>query len=64
MNWLDIDDIVFALDEKLPDTDPRTISFPDLYKAVLALEGFSGDPNRAGERVLEAIQAHWIEERE
>jgi len=31
---------------------------------VLALEGFDDDPNRSGEKILEAIQAAWIEEAE
>jgi FeS assembly protein IscX len=29
---------------------------------VLALDGFDDDPNRSGEKILEAIQAAWIEE--
>jgi FeS assembly protein IscX len=31
---------------------------------VIELEGFSDDPSRGGEKVLEAIQMAWIEERE
>jgi FeS assembly protein IscX len=27
------------------------------------LEGFSDDPNRSGEKILEAIQQAWIDER-
>jgi FeS assembly protein IscX len=26
------------------------------------LEGFDDDPNRSGEKILEAIQAAWIDE--
>jgi FeS assembly protein IscX len=29
---------------------------------VMALPGFDDDPNRSGEKILEAIQAAWIEE--
>jgi FeS assembly protein IscX len=29
---------------------------------VLALDGFDDDPQRSGEKILEAIQAAWIEE--
>jgi FeS assembly protein IscX len=29
---------------------------------VLELEEFSDDPNRSGEKILEAIQTAWIEE--
>lgn len=62
--WVDIHDIVIELDEQYPDTDPLTVSFPDLYESVMALEGFDDDPDRCGERILEAIQMAWIEERE
>jgi FeS assembly protein IscX len=36
----------------------------DLYNWVIALDGFDDDPRRSGEKVLEAIQATWIEEAE
>jgi FeS assembly protein IscX len=28
----------------------------------MELEGFDDDPNRSGEKILEAIQAAWIDE--
>ncbi len=34
----------------------------DLRNWVLGLEGFDDDPKRSGEKILEAIQATWIEE--
>ena len=40
------------------------INFVDLYKYVLALPGFADDPKRCGEKILEAIQAAWMEEAE
>jgi FeS assembly protein IscX len=64
MKWTDTRDIAIALAEKLADTDPRTIRFTDLYQWVLALPGFEDDPKRCGEKILEAIQAMWIEETE
>ncbi|HUP98186.1 MAG TPA: Fe-S cluster assembly protein IscX, partial [Usitatibacter sp.] len=36
--------------------------FVELRNWVLALEGFDDDPRRSGEKILEAIQAAWIEE--
>ena len=36
----------------------------DLRDKVIALEEFDDDPKRSGERILEAIQAAWIEEAE
>jgi FeS assembly protein IscX len=62
MKWTDSLEIAIALSEKFPDTDPKTIRFTDLHKRVLELDGFSDDPNRSGEKILEAIQMAWIEE--
>jgi FeS assembly protein IscX len=62
MNWTDVQEIAIALAEAHPDIDPATIRFTDLHRRVMALPGFVGDPNRSGEKVLEAIQQAWIEE--
>ena len=64
MKWTDTQEIAIALYEKFPDTDPETVRFTDLHKWVMELEGFSDDPNRSGEKILEAIQAAWIDEAE
>ena len=60
--WSNINDIAFELSEKFPDIDPQWISFPDLHKKICDLKGFIGDPNKSNEKILEAIQGHWIEE--
>jgi FeS assembly protein IscX len=62
MKWTDTLEIAIALYEKFPDMDPKTIRFTDLHKWVMDLEGFADDPNRSGEKILEAIQAAWIDE--
>lgn len=62
MRWTDITDIAIELTEAHPDTDPLALNFVDLRNWVLALEGFDDDPERCGEKILEAIQAAWIEE--
>ena len=64
MKWTDSREIAVALIEKYPGIDPNRINFVDLYKWVLELEGFSDDPKRCGEKILEAIQMAWIEEAE
>jgi FeS assembly protein IscX len=64
LKWVDTLEIAIALDEAHEDEDPKTINFVDLRNWVLALEGFDDDPNHSGEKILEAIQAAWIEERE
>ena len=62
MKWVESREIAIALAEKFPEVDPERINFVDLRNWVLALEGFDDDPNRSGEKILEAIQAAWIEE--
>jgi len=64
MKWTDTREIAIALADTHPDVDPGTIRFTDLHKWVMALPGFADDPNRSGEKILEAIQMAWIEEAE
>jgi len=64
MKWTDTLDIAIELDENHPDIDPRSINFVDLRNLVVNLEDFDDDPERTGEKILEAIQMNWIEERE
>ena len=64
MLWTDVNDIAIELDEQYPDVDPTFILFTDLRKLVLSLEQFSDDPEKTNEKILEAIQMLWIEERE
>ena len=64
MKWTDTLDIAIALVEAHPEVDPTQVRFTDLHRWVLALEGFSDDPNKSGEKILEAIQMAWIEEAE
>ena len=62
MTWHDIEEIAIALHEKHPDQDPLEVRFTDLHRWVCELEGFSDDPARSGEKILEAIQMAWIDE--
>lgn len=62
MKWTDVQAIAEALYEKYPDVDPAAIRFTDLHNWVVELEEFDDDRSRGGERVLEAIQAAWIDE--
>ena len=64
MKWTDINDIAIELADAHPDVDPAKINFVDLLTWVRALPGFNDDPNHCGEKILEAIQAAWIEEKE
>lgn len=62
MKWTDSLDIAIELTEQHPDVDPRQVRFTDLRQWVMDLEDFDDDPDRCGERILEAIQMYWIEE--
>ena len=62
MKWTDSLEIALALADAHPDLDPRLVNFVDLRDMVVALPGFSDDPKRSGEKILEAIQMAWIDE--
>ncbi|MBV1915419.1 MAG: Fe-S cluster assembly protein IscX [Pseudomonadales bacterium] len=62
MKWADIHDIAIELSEQKPDVDPISVRFTDLWQWVMDLEGFDDDRDRCNEKILEAIQAAWIEE--
>ena len=62
LDWLDVLEIAIELIDKFPEVDPQWISFPDLHKKVCNLDNFVGDPDKSNEKILEAIQMHWIEE--
>ena len=63
LKWTDTLDISIELDEKHPDVDPLSVNFVDLRNWVMALDEFDDDPEHSGERILEAIQMAWIDER-
>ena len=62
MKWTDSFEIAIALSEAHPEVDPKGIRFTDLFTWVQELEGFDDDPERCGEKILEAIQMAWIDE--
>jgi FeS assembly protein IscX len=64
LSWTDTLDIAIELDEAHPEVDPMQVNFVDLRNWVLALDDFDDDPEHCGERILEAIQMAWIEERQ
>ena len=64
MIWTDIQGIAIELEERHPEVDNVNLRFTDLHKWVIALPGFDGDPARSNEKILEAIQMAWIDERD
>ena len=63
LKWTDSLDIAIELDEKHPDIDPQHIRFTDLHKWICELDNFEDDPEKSNEKILEAIQMYWIEEK-
>jgi FeS assembly protein IscX len=64
LRWTDVHDIAIELEERHPDVDNVNLRFTDLHRWVLELPGFADEPGRSNEKILEAIQAAWIEERD
>lgn len=64
LKWSDTRAMALALDDAHPDVNPRYLNLSDLRAWICVLEGFDDDPGLGEERVLEAIQTAWIEERE
>jgi FeS assembly protein IscX len=62
MKWTDTIDIAIGLADAHGDVDPQYVRFTDLHRWVCELDGFSDDPERSNEKILEAIQMAWIDE--
>ena len=63
ISWTDSLEIAILLEETHPNIDPLTINFVDLRELVMNLENFNEGDTHCGEKVLEAIQMCWIEEK-
>ena len=64
VKWTDTLDIAIELDEAHADVDPQQVRFTDLHRWVTELSDFDDDPENSNEKILEAIQMTWIEERD
>jgi FeS assembly protein IscX len=64
VRWTDVREIAIALADRYPEVDPLSVRFTDLHRWVRELPGFSDDPERSSEKILEAIQMTWLDERE
>ena len=64
LKWTDSLEIAISLDEAHPDVDPQYVRFTDLHTWVCALEEFQDDPEASNEKILEAIQMAWLDERD
>jgi FeS assembly protein IscX len=64
MKWTDVHDIAIALEEQYPNVVIMTVRYTDLWQWVQQLEGFTDNPDRCSERILQVIQMAWIDERD
>ncbi len=64
LKWTDTLDIAIELDEQHPDVDPQYVRFTDLHTWVCELNEFDDDPEKSSERILEAIQMAWLDEKD
>ncbi|HUN52641.1 MAG TPA: Fe-S cluster assembly protein IscX [Candidatus Sulfotelmatobacter sp.] len=64
LRWTDVNDIAIELDERHPDVDVMQLRFTDLHRWVCELPGFEDDPKKSNEKILEAIQMAWLEEKD
>ncbi|MGY3641918.1 Fe-S cluster assembly protein IscX [Pseudomonas sp. PK-RTE-24] len=60
--WNDVQRIAEELAEAKPDVNPLYVNFVDLQRWIMELPDFDNTSGRVGEKVLEAVQALWIEE--
>ena len=63
ISWTDSLEIAISLEDTHPDIDPITINFVELRKLVIGLEDFFEGDTQCGEKILEAIQMCWIDEK-
>lgn len=64
MRWTDVHDIAIELEEAHPEVDIMAVRFTDMWKWVQQLPGFNDDPEKSSEKILEAIQMAWLDERD
>lgn len=62
LKWEDARDIAIGLAEQHPDVKPLETRFTDMHRWITELPGFSDDPQRSSEKLLEAIQMAWLDE--
>jgi len=62
MKWTDVNDIAIELVDVYPEVNPLSVRFTDMREWVMGLPEFDDDPERCGEKILEAIQMAWLDE--
>ncbi len=62
MKWQDSQEIAWALYDRYPDVDPKTVRFTDMHAWICDLEEFDDHPEKSNEKILEAILLYWLDE--
>ena len=62
MKWTDVNEIAIELVDLYPEVNPLSVRFTDMREWVMGLPEFDDDPERCGEKILEAIQMAWLYE--
>lgn len=64
LKWTDSTEIAIALEELYPDVDNVNLRYTDLHKWIVELDNFDDEIDKSNEKILEAIQMAWIDERD
>ena len=64
LKWADTLEIAIALEDKFPEVDNINLRYTDLHRWITELDEFDDDPNGSNEKILEAIQQAWMDERD
>lgn len=64
LKWTDSTEIAIALEELYPDVDNVNLRYTDLHKWIIELDNFDDEIDKSNEKILEAIQMAWIDERD
>lgn len=64
LKWTDSLDIAIELEEEYPDVDNVNLRYTDLHRWITELDSFDDQPGSSNEKILEAIQMAWIDERD
>ena len=64
LKWTDIQSIAIELEDAHPEVDIINLRFTDLHRWIRELQDFDDDPESSSEKILEAIQMAWLDERD
>ena len=64
LKWNDSIDIAIELESLHPEVDVVNLRFTDLHKWVREIPDFDDEPDGSSEKILEAIQMAWLDDRD